>query len=174
MKFKVFFAVLLMAALTTPSANAADTGWRYWGYYQAAPGATSWTAAMTGPTVNVAEGSVEGWAFTFSSDALPDAKAPKVAPSFATICGKTKAVAGKKRIGVMIDFGSSVLRPKGESTPRLIQKCVVADKSALGIDVLGQVVKVRAEVSVFIFCLNGYPAKECGVEMKTPKGYIKK
>jgi hypothetical protein len=174
MKFKVLFAVLLLAALSTPSAQAADTGWRYWGYFQAAPSATKWTAAMTGPTVNVEDGSVEGWAFTFSSDAIPDAKAPKVAPSFSTICGKTKAVAGKKRIGVMIDFGSSVLRPKGESTPRLIQKCVVADKSALGIDVLGQAVKVRAEGSGFICGLNGYPAKECGVEMKTPKGYIKK
>jgi hypothetical protein len=74
----------------------------------------------------------------------------------------------------MVDFGSSVLRPKGESTPRLIQKCVVADKSALGIEVLGQAVKVRAEGSGFICGLNGYPAKECGVEMKTPKGYIKK
>ena len=40
MKIKVFFAVLLLAALSTPSAHAADTGWRYWGYFQAAPGAT--------------------------------------------------------------------------------------------------------------------------------------
>ena len=136
MKFKVFFVVLLLATLSTPSAHAADTGWRYWGYFQAAPGATKWTAAMTGPTVNVEDGSVEGWAFTFSSDAIPDAKAPKVAPSFSSICGKTKAVAGKKRIGVMVDFGSSVLRPKGESTPRLIQKCVVVDKSAEGVSEL--------------------------------------
>ena len=74
----------------------------------------------------------------------------------------------------MVDFGSSVLRPKGESTPRLIQKCIVADKAALGIEVLGQAVKVRAEGSGFICGLNGYPAKECGVEIKTPKGYLKK
>ena len=148
MKIKAFLISLLILAtsvLFIPQSHAAEKGWRYWGYFQAAPGATKWTAAMTGPTVNVEDGSVEGWAFTFSSDAIPDAKAPKVAPSFSSICGKTKAVAGKKRIGVMIDFGSSVLRPKGESTPRLIKKCVVADKSALGIDVLGQAVKVRAE-----------------------------
>lgn len=172
--FKILLAIIMVAAFSTPTAQAADTGWRYWGYFQAAPGAKTWTPAMTGPTVNVADGSVEGWAFTFSSDAIPDAKAPKVLPSFSTICAKTKPVAGKKRIGVMIDFGSSVLRPKGESTPRLIQKCVVAEKDALGIDVLGQVVKVRAEGSGFICGLNGYPAKECGVEMKTPKGYLKK
>ena len=174
MKFKISLVIVLITSLFTPTANAADTGWRYWGYFQAAPGATKWTPAMTGPTVNVADGAVEGWAFTFSSDAIPDAKAPKVAPSFSTICGKTKAVAGKKRVAVMVDFGSAVLRPKGEATPRLIQKCVVADKSALGIDVLGLAVKVRAEGSGFICGLNGYPAKECGVEIKTPKGYLKK
>jgi len=174
MKFKLFLAIVVISSCVTPAAHAADTGWRYWGYFQAGPGASKWTAAMTGPTVNVADGSVEGWAFTFSSDAIPDAKAPKVAPSFSTICGKTKAVVGKKRVAVMVDFGSAVLRPKGETTPRLIQKCVVADKSALGIDVLGLAVKVRAEGSGFICGLNGYPAKECGVEMKTPKDYLKK
>jgi deoxyribose-phosphate aldolase len=53
-------AVLLVAGITfAPSANAAEKGWRYWGYYQAAPGAKTWTAAMTGPTVDVADGAVE-------------------------------------------------------------------------------------------------------------------
>lgn len=174
MKFKIFISFLILTTLSLPNAQAGQTGWRYWGYFQAAPGATAWTPALTGPTVNVADGSVEGWAFTFSNDAIPDAKSPKVAPSFTSICGKTKPVAGKKRIAVMVDFGSSVLRPKGESTPRLIQKCIVADKAALGIEVLGQAVKVRAEGSGFICGLNGYPAKECGVEIKTPKGYLKK
>jgi len=174
MKFKVFLAAVVITALSIPSSQASSTGWRYWGYFQAAPGASTWTPAMTGPTVNVADGSVEGWAFTFSNDAIPDAKSPKRAPSFSKICAKTKAVTGKKRIAVMIDFGSAVLRPKGESTPRLVQRCVVADKDALGIDVLGQVAKVRAQGSGFICGLNGYPAKECGVEMKTPKAYLKK
>ena len=127
---KIAIALLLISSqiIAVPASQAASKGWRYWGYFQSAPGASTWKAAMTGPTVDVADGAVEGWAFTFSNDAIPDAKAPKVAPSFSAICGKTKPVAGKKRIGVMVDFGSSVLRPKGESTPRLIQRCVVADK----------------------------------------------
>jgi hypothetical protein len=43
------FVLALVAAQIIPvaSANAAEKGWRYWGYYQAAPGATKWTAAMT-------------------------------------------------------------------------------------------------------------------------------
>lgn len=173
-KYSLYIAVTaLLLSLSTP-AQAADTGYRYWGYFQAAPNATSWTPAMTGPTVVVADGSVEGWAFTFSNAAIPDAKSPKVAPSFSKICGKTKAVNGKKRVAVMIDFGSAVLRPKAEMPGKLIQRCVVADKEALGIEILGQVAKIRAQGSGFICGLNGYPAKECGVEMKTPKGYLKK
>ena len=174
MKTKFLIVLFAITTLSIPQSQAADTGWRYWGYFQAAPNATSWTPAMTGPTVVVTDGSVEGWAFTFSNDAIPDAKSPKVAPSFSKICGRTKAVNGKKRVAVMIDFGSAVLRPKGEMPGKLIQRCVVADKEALGIEILGQVAKIRAQGSGFICGLNGYPAKECGVEMKTPKGYLKK
>jgi hypothetical protein len=62
---------------------------------------------MTGPTVDIADGSVEGWAFTFSSEAIPDATSPSVLPDFQSICGKTRPVSGKKRIGIVIDFGAA-------------------------------------------------------------------
>ena len=62
---KVTITVALIATLFSqsliPSAQAASKGWRYWGYYQAAPGANTWTAAMTGPTVDLEDGAVEGW-----------------------------------------------------------------------------------------------------------------
>ena len=84
--------VLILSQLVpmTP-ANAADKGWRYWGYYQAAPGATKWTAAMTGPTVDIEDGAVEGWSFVFSSDDIPSTP-PLVKPNFASICGKPKPI----------------------------------------------------------------------------------
>ena len=85
MKFKVFLAILLIGTFVTPNANAANKGWRYWGYFQAAPGTSTWKAAMTGPTVDIADGAVEGWSFVFSSDDIPS-QAPKVMPSFAKIC----------------------------------------------------------------------------------------
>ena len=103
MKFKVFIAVIVLTALSIPPTQAADTGWRYWGYFQAAPGATTWTAAMTGPTVDIKDGAVEGWSFVFSNDDIPSV-APSVKPNFTTICGNTKAVPGKKRIGLVVDF----------------------------------------------------------------------
>ena len=167
MKFKLFLAIVVIATFTTPSADAASKGWRYWGYFQAAPGTSTWKAAMTGPTVDIADGAVEGWSFVFSSDDIPS-QAPKVLPSFAKICGNTKADKDTKRIGLVIDFGSTAWAPKGEKLPATITTCVRTAKSSQGIEVLGQVVKVRAASSGLICGLKNFPAKECGVEIPTP------
>jgi len=166
-KLAVITALVLLATTITP-AQAAGTGYRYWGYFQAAPKATAWTAAMTGPTVDIADGSVEGWAFTFSSEAIPDATSPSVLPDFQSICGKTRPVAGKKRIGIVIDFGAAYLAPTGEKPLKTVKRCITIDKKAQGIDVLGKVVRVRADKSGLICGLGGYPRKECGVEIPTP------
>ena len=74
MKLKSLLITILLLATSTlllPQAQGATKGWRYWGYFQAAPGALSWNAAMTGPTVDIADGAVEGWSFVFSSDDVP-------------------------------------------------------------------------------------------------------
>lgn len=165
----------IVSSMIAPSANAVEKGYRYWGYFQAAPGAKTWTMAMTGPTVPIADGAVEGWAFTFSSDSIPDAAPPRMAPNFARICGLVKSVpSGKKRIGLVVDFGSAFLKPKGEAMPRNFTKCVVVDKNAVGVDVLSQVVKVRTQSSGFICAFSNYPAKECGAEVNTPSVLIVK
>jgi hypothetical protein len=166
-KLAVLATVAVLSATMTP-AQAAGSGYRYWGYFQAAPKATTWTAAMTGPTVDIADGSVEGWAFTFSSDAIPNATSPSVLPDFQSICGKTRAVAGKKRIGIVIDFGAAYLAPNGEKPLKTVKRCITIEKKAQGIDVLGKVVRVRADKSGLICGLSGYPRKECGVEIPTP------
>ena len=174
---KIATAATLTIALSNlvfaPSANAAEKGWRYWGYFQAAPGASTWKAAMTGPTVDIEDGAVEGWSFVFSSDDVPSA-APLVKPSFATICGKVKKDPDTKRIALVIDFGSKAYAPKGEKVPRTIVRCVTTAKGSQGIDVLGQAIKVRSAASGLICGFNGYPKKECGVEIATPKALIKK
>ena len=176
MKFKALLISLLILAtsvLFIPQSQAAGKGWRYWGYFQAAPGATKWTAAMTGPTVDIADGSVEGWSFVFSSDDIPSVL-PRVKPDFKSICAGVKADKDTKRIGLVIDFGSSAYAPKGEKVRKTITTCVRTAKESQGIDVLGQVTKIRAAGSGLICGLAGYPAKECGVEIATPKALIKK
>lgn len=154
-------------------AAAAEKGYRYWGYYQAAANTTQWKAAMTGPTVDIADGSVEGWIFTFSSNDIPSTP-PVVKPNFSKICGATKAVKGFKRIGLVVDFGNPVISPKGEKVRSTITRCVVTAEESQGIDVLAQELKVRTEKSGLICGFNGYPARECGVEITAPKALIKK
>ena len=173
MKFKIVLAIILLITFITPPAQAAEKGYRYWGYFQTAPGKTAWTAAMTGPTVDIADGSVEGWSFVFSSDDIPSVK-PRVKPDFKKICAGVKADKDTKRIAVVIDFGSTAYAPKGEKVKKTITTCVRTAKESQGIDVLGQVTKVRAAGSGLICGLAGYPAKECGVEIPTPKALIKK
>ena len=172
---KIAVALLLISTqiIAIPASHAATKGYRYWGYFQAAPGSTHWKAAMTGPTVDIADGAVEGWSFVFSSDDVPSI-APMTKPSFAAICGSTKADPDTKRIALVIEFGSPVYAPKGEKVQKPIVQCVTTAKSSQGIDVLGQVVKVRSASSGLICGLNGYPKKECGVEIPTPAALLKK
>ena len=175
-RLKSTMAVLILLISTTSSivsSEAASKGYRYWGYFQAAPGATSWTAAMTGPTVDIKDGAVEGWSFVFSSDDIPSA-APSVKPDFASICSHIKPASGKKRIALVIDFGKKAYAPGGERVKRTIVRCVKTDKKSQGIDVLGQVTKVRAEASGLICGLSGYPREECGAEIQTPAALLKK
>ena len=166
-------AAVLLSQLFIPQAEAAAKGWRYWGYYQAAAKSSTWKAAMTGPTVDIADGSVEGWIFTFSSDDLPSTP-PSVKPNFQSICGKTKAQPGLKRVGLVIDFGGVAYAPKGEKVQKTIVRCVVTAKESQGIDVLAQEIKVRQADSGLICGFNNYPARECGVEIATPPSLLKK
>ncbi|MBI3429790.1 MAG: hypothetical protein HY050_07030 [Actinobacteria bacterium] len=165
----------LLISVLSPTAQAAEKGYRYWGYFQAAPGTSTWTMASTGPSTVVPDGSVEGWVFTFSSDSIPDAAQPMISPKFSRLCGKTKfAPTTQKRVGVIVDFGKTVLRPKGETIPHFVSKCVVVEKSAIGSDILAKVTKIRMAASGFVCGLNNYPAKECGAEVTTPPSMIVK
>lgn len=173
MKRKLFalIAIAIISSISAPPSHA-STGYRYWGYFQAAEGARSWTMAMTGPTTNVKDGSVEGWIHTFSNDSV-DAASPRVAPNFAELCKRVKPVAGKKRVGLVVDFGIAAIRPRGESIPKRVKTCVQVDLNATGAEVLAAATKIRAASSGFICGINGYPAKECSGEIKTPRSLIK-
>ena len=156
----ISLALLLTTSFAIASpADAAGKGWRYWGYYQAAPGAKSWTSAMTGPFVDVKDGSVEGWSFVFSADDVPSI-APSIKPDFAAICGKVKADKETKRIALVIDFGSAAYAPKGEKVQKSFTTCVRTAQTSQGIDVLDMAVKIRAAKSGLICGINGYPKKE--------------
>ncbi len=161
--------VAVIAQSTSPTTVTATKGYRYWGYYQSAANTSTWVAAMTGPTVDIADGSVEGWIFTFSNDDIPSTP-PSVTPDFNSICGDTPAKSGFKRIGLVIDFGVEEIAPVDEKPAKTLTRCVVTEEKSQGIDVLNETVDVRTADSGLLCGINSYPAKECGVEIETPEG----
>jgi len=161
--FKNFFSLLILFALSAPSASA-DTGYRYWGYFQATSGASSWTAAMTGPSVEVNDGDVEGWTFTASGADIP-ATSPMMDPNFAELCGEVSEVSGKVRVGLVVDFGVGEIAPAGETPREFFSDCVIVPEGSVGLDVLEAVLDIRVADSGLICGIAGYPAKECGAEI---------
>ena len=161
--FLSLFALTLI--LINPA--SAESGYRYWGYFQAPAGATAWTAAMTGPSVKLKDGDVEGWAFTASSNDIP-ATAPMMDPDFAALCSSQSAVAGKIRVGLVVDFGSGDIAPQGETPKEFFSQCVTVPEGSTGLDVLQAAFKVRADKSGLICSIAGYPANECGAPIEMP------
>lgn len=158
--------LIITSSISIPSSNAA-TGYRYWGYFQAQGGATSWTAAMTGPSVEVKDGDVEGWTFVFSNNDIP-AIAPMMDPDFATLCDGIPETAGKVRVGLVVDFGDGNIAPSGETPMEFFSDCVVVPTGSVGLDVLKSALDVRAGDSGLICGIAGYPAQECGAEIEAP------
>ncbi len=159
---------LFIAQLIFSPIAHAEKGYRYWGYFQAAAGANQWTAAMTGPSVELHDGDVEGWAFTASSNDIP-ATAPMADPDFASLCNGSSQVAGKIRVGIVVDFGGAEIAPTGENPKEVITDCVVIPAKSTGLVALQAIAEVRADKSGLICGIGGYPQSECGVEIDMPQ-----
>lgn len=167
-KILTFFIILLTSTpmLLSSNANAAK-GYRYWGYFQAAPDTTQWIPAMTGPTTILQDGAVEGWSFSASNDVVP-ATAPSDEADFATLCADTPQAAGKIRVGLVINFGPEAIAPNNEMPPNTILSCALVKKGATGTDVLNASVTVRNDKSGLLCGIEGYPKSECGPEIDMP------
>jgi len=161
----LLLSLVTISLLSTPSHAA--KGYRYWGYFQAPAGASTWTAAMTGPSVEVKDGDVEGWTFVFSNNDIP-AVSPMMEPNFSELCGATSEAAGKIRVGLVVDFGAANIAPTGETPREFFSDCVVVPKGSVGLDVLKAALDVRAGDSGLICGIAGYPASECGAEIEEP------
>ena len=119
---------------------------------------------MTGPSVEVKDGDVEGWIFTASSNDIP-AATPMMEPDFASLCGEVSQVSGKVRVGLVVDFGSGAIAPSGETPKEFFSDCVVVPEGSVGLDVLTAALDVRADDSGLICGIAEYPADECGAEI---------
>jgi hypothetical protein len=152
----------LVAAVVLPAASASAAAYRYWGYYQLQ--GSSWTFATKGPDqVTPTDGSVEGWRFAVGGEG--DSRMPRATATFADLCGSTAAESGKKRVGVVIDYGRAADTEDGAEPPAPAARCAVVATAASGAEVLAAVASVRAENGL-VCGIDQHPATGCGGEVK--------
>ncbi|MGD6745751.1 SCO2322 family protein [Streptomyces sp. BH106] len=160
--------------MTVAPAQAA--GYRYWSFWERDGGSqkasqNAWTYATAGPSQSKPDdGDVQGFRFAVSADSK-DAKQPRGTASFGDICADTPAKDGKKRIALVIDFGTAADAPSGETPPKPRTACAQVADDATSADALAAVAKpLRYDSSAMLCAISDYPKSGCGeqVSKETP------
>ncbi|MEU5519517.1 SCO2322 family protein [Streptomyces sp. NPDC047860] len=162
--------VLFLAALLPLLAGAGQAqavGYRYWSFWER--NGTAWTYATQGPSLaRPADGDVQGFRFSVSENSA-DAAKPRGTADFDTICVKTPARDGEKRVALVIDFGTPADAPSGETPPTGRTACAQVPEDATTAEVLASVAKpLRYDANALLCAIAGYPEKGCG-EQVTPE-----
>lgn len=164
MKTRTLAVGTVIAVLTAfglfMSASAMAVSYRYWTYWQAPIG--NWDFATAGPATTVPpDASVEGWRFALTTTAGGTRDQPRITPTFTELCKDTPAVAGTKRVGLVIDFGDASASPAGQAPLANIATCVAAEPTATGYQILRSMTQVRTDEVGLICGLGGYPSTGC-------------
>jgi hypothetical protein len=149
-----------LSALTLAPAQAA--AYRYWGFFQLT--GTTWAFAQKGPDQTVPkDGAVDGWRFAVADES--STRYPRAVLTFDQLCGTTPAQAGKKRVGLVLDFGRPADAADSASPPQPKAMCAVVATDATSSAVLATAGEVRAEKGL-VCAIAGYPATDCGGAVK--------
>lgn len=159
----ILVGLVLAGLLAGPTPGASAANYRYWGYWQLTNG--SWTFAQKGPDQLVpADGSVEGW--RYAVDDGSGTRTPRAKATFEQLCAATPAQAGKKRVGLVLDFGRAADAEGALTPPQPTATCVVAATTATGSEVLAVATEMRVDKGL-VCALAGYPATGCGGAVAT-------
>ncbi|WP_371481876.1 SCO2322 family protein [Kitasatospora sp. NBC_00315] len=163
--------LVLLGVLTASPAHA--TGYRYWSFWKWSAGA--WTYQQQGPAVYVPpDGAVDGWRFAVSPDGGRDAARPGAGGDFDALCAATPAQAGRKRVAVVLDFGTAADAPPGTlaagaAPPAARTACAVVPVAAGSAEVLAAVAPpLRYDTAGILCAIAGYPAAGCGEALSGP------
>ncbi|MFD5374417.1 SCO2322 family protein [Streptomyces griseoincarnatus] len=160
----LFLAGLLPLLAGAGQAQAA--GYRYWSFWER--DGSAWTYATVGPSLSrPADGAVQGFRFSVSEDS-GDAAKPRGTADFDTICAKTPAEDGTKRVALVIDFGTPADAPSGAKPPAGRTACAQVAEDATTAEALASVAKpLRYDSNALLCAIAGYPAKGCGEQVAT-------
>ncbi|MCF3147697.1 SCO2322 family protein [Streptomyces platensis] len=162
-------AVLLAGTVTGLAAGPAQAQeYRYWSFWDGKGG--SWAYATEGPaTQRPADGAVEGFRFTVGADSAGAGK-PRPAADFDTICRDTPAKDGRKRIGLVLDFGTAADAPGGERPPKARTECAQVPEDASAGEALAAVARpLRYDANALLCAIAGYPKAGCAESVNGSK-----
>ncbi|MFF1699795.1 SCO2322 family protein [Streptomyces sp. NPDC058257] len=157
------FVAALLGVLAAAPAQAA--GYRYWSFWDR--DGSKWAYASQGPsTARPEDGAVQGFRFSVSEDSQDSAKPRGAAADFAAVCAKTPAEDGRKRIALVIDFGTPGDAPEGETPPKPRTACARIADDATSADALAAVAKpLRYDSNALLCAIADYPKSGCGEQV---------
>ncbi|MFC9506706.1 SCO2322 family protein [Streptomyces sp. NPDC057002] len=164
-------AVLLLLAsllLCAGAGQAQAAGYRYWSFWDR--DGDRWVYATQGPSVaRPSDGDVQGFRFAVSEDSS-DAARPRGAADFETICAKTPARDGRKRVALVIDSGTNADAPQGATPPPARTACARVAPDATTAEALATVAKpLRYDTNALLCAIAGYPEKGCGEQVASSR-----
>ncbi|MFE0799061.1 SCO2322 family protein [Streptomyces sp. NPDC058812] len=157
--------LFLAAFLLIGSAGQAQAaGYRYWSFWDR--DGDRWVYATQGPSlVRPSDGDVQGFRFAVSENS-GDAAQPRGAADFASICAKTPAEDGSKRVALVLDFGTASDAPSGENPPAPRTACAQVSPDATTADALAAVADpLRYNTNALLCGIAGYPESGCGEQV---------
>lgn len=158
--------LLLLAAfmLIGTAGQAQAAGYRYWSFWDR--DGDTWVYATQGPSLaRPSDGDVQGFRFAVSADSQ-DAARPRGTADFASICAKTPAKEGTKRVALVLDFGTASDAPSGETPPAARTACAQVSPDATTADALAAVADpLRYDNSALLCAIAGYPKSGCGEQV---------
>ena len=157
--------LFLAAFLLIGSAGQAQAaGYRYWSFWDR--DGDQWVYATQGPSlVRPSDGDVQGFRFAVSANS-DDAAKPRGAADFASVCAKTPAEDGSKRVALVLDFGTAADAPSGETPPARRTACARVAPDATTADALADVAgPLRYNTSALLCAIGGYPKSGCGEQV---------
>ncbi|MGV9283996.1 SCO2322 family protein [Streptomyces sp. NPDC003730] len=158
--------LLFLAAflLTGTAGQAQAAGYRYWSFWDRDGG--TWVYATQGPSlVRPSDGDVQGFRFSVSENS-DDAAQPRGTADFASVCAKTPAEGGSKRVALVLDFGTAPDAPSGETPPAPRTACARVSPDATTADALAAVAgPLRYDTNALLCAIAGYPKSGCGEQV---------
>ncbi|MBQ0911571.1 SCO2322 family protein [Streptomyces sp. RM99] len=161
---RVVLLLLAAFALIGTAGQAQAAGYRYWSFWDR--DGDTWVYATQGPSLaRPSDGDVQGFRFAVSADSQ-DAARPRGTADFASICAKTPAKEGTKRVALVLDFGTASDAPSGETPPAARTACAQVSPDATTADALAAVADpLRYDNSALLCAIAGYPKSGCGEQV---------